>query len=108
MWIFTNQSYLSVVQHRDDPNLVLVRARIEGDIEEIFPEAFVFQEKGSDYKYRAAIEKSEVAVAIAKQIMEIDYDNFKGSIEDINRHNVYLYVWFTMLQWQKGQLPDFD
>ena len=39
MWIFQNDSFLSIVAHRDKPGMLLVRARKAGDIEAVFPEA---------------------------------------------------------------------
>ena len=33
MWIFMNDSMLSIVAHKDKPEHLLVRSRIEGDIE---------------------------------------------------------------------------
>ena len=109
MWIFTNNSYLSVVENRDDKSTLLVRARIKGDIENVFPNAKVFSKKGADYKYRTIVSKEDVAIAVAKQIMEIDYDNFKNSIDhdDHDRHDVYLEIWSVMLDWQKGNTPSF-
>ena len=36
MCIFTNKGFLSIVEDRDDPERLLVRARYEGDIERHF------------------------------------------------------------------------
>ena len=42
MWIQFNNAFLSIVENRDNKLELLVRARIKGDIEKIFPEADVF------------------------------------------------------------------
>ena len=55
MWIQFNNAFLSIVENRDNKLELLVRARIKGDIEKIFPEADVFEDDSADYKYRAFI-----------------------------------------------------
>ena len=37
MWFFTPQAFLSIVAHRDDARLRLVRARRPGEIEVLLP-----------------------------------------------------------------------
>jgi hypothetical protein len=37
VWIFTKQGFLSIKQHNDDPKKLLIRARVNGDLEKIFP-----------------------------------------------------------------------
>jgi hypothetical protein len=41
MWLFTSNSFVSVVADRDDTqsSRLLVRARIKGDIDQLFPDA---------------------------------------------------------------------
>ena len=53
MWIIMNDAFLSVVQNIYDEDELLVRARVEGDIERVFSNAEVFADEGSDYKYRS-------------------------------------------------------
>ena len=64
MWIQFNNAFLSIVENRDNKLELLVRARIKGDIEKIFPEADVFEDDSADYKYRAFISKVKVAAKI--------------------------------------------
>lgn len=52
MWIMLNNAFLSIVENRNNKDELLVRARIEGDIERVFPEADSFQDEQADYKYR--------------------------------------------------------
>ena len=47
MWIFLSNSFISVVQKPGDNDLLTVRARIEGDIERVFPGAQVQANKGN-------------------------------------------------------------
>ena len=41
MWVIMNQSYFSVVKDRNKENHLLVRARVQGDIERLFPKVQV-------------------------------------------------------------------
>ena len=50
-----------MVQKPGDTDTLTVRARIQGDIESVFPEACVEADKGTDYKYRARVSRQAVA-----------------------------------------------
>ena len=95
MWIYLNNSFLSVVRPSDiDANgILMVRARIKRDIEQVFPGAEITNTPMRDYPYRAFIASKLVADAIADQILGIEYSNFKQSTTDIHRHQVYRRVW---------------
>ena len=103
MWTILNNAFLSIVENREDSNELLVRSRVNGDIEKIFPKANVFQDKLADYKYRSFINRKEVASAIYNEIMKIDYDNFKNSVPktDSERLSAYGDVWSVLLKLQK-------
>ena len=96
MWICLNNAFLSVVQDRDDPETLLVRARVAGHIQQVFPEAKVFTDPKADYLYRAFIGRKAVAQAVAATVENIDYDNFKDSVDDDQLHVAYMKVWSTM------------
>ena len=64
MWIQFNNAFLSIVENRENRVELLVRARVKGDIEKVFPEADVFEDNNADYKYRAFISKAIVAEKI--------------------------------------------
>ena len=103
MWIMLNNAFLSIVENRNNKDELLVRARIEGDIERVFPEADSFQDEQADYKYRAYVLRKEVEKVLALKVSEINYGNFKGSIspKDRSRHDAYLRVWSEMYKTQK-------
>ena len=96
MWIFLSNSFISVVQKPGDTDMLTVRARIEGDIERVFPDAKVQANKGTDYKYRAKVSREAVAKALHDQAMAVNYSNFKSSVKDRKRHDAYLDVWSAM------------
>jgi hypothetical protein len=85
MWIFSQAAYLSVVQDRTNPDMLLVRARVKGDIEKHFPDSITTETPDADYLYRANIPRQEVATAIARIATDIDYSNFKNSVKDHRR-----------------------
>ena len=101
MWIYTNKSFLSVVADRDNDDNLLVRARMNGHIENVFPDASVFTMEDADYKYRALICRSEVQRAMTDQVSKIDYDNFKNSVGNRQLHDAYLKIWSVMYALQK-------
>jgi hypothetical protein len=100
MWVFTKQGFYSVVQDRYDPAVLLVRARVRGDIERLWPTAKVVEDEGADYAYRARLSRAAVSRTLAQAIKEIDYENYKSSIKDHRRTPWYLMVWDSMLRMQ--------
>ena len=96
MWIMTNNSYLSIVSKDCGPAELLVRARRAGDIEKVFPDAKVIRHTNSDYLYRAVLPRDVVKQALAAMIDDIDYPNFKDSVEDRSLHAAYVGVWCAM------------
>jgi len=105
MWIFLNDAYLSVVQCKDRPDKLLVRARFKGDLQRVFGENIsVYRTPGADYLYRTVVDRAEVAKILWNRVMAIDYQNFKASIQnDWRRHDTYLDVWRTLKEAQEVQ-----
>ncbi len=102
MWILMNDSMLSVVRHHTLPHTLLVRARLAGDIEQVFPSAQVVENGGSDYRFRAIIPEQEVSQAISRRVLEIDYPNFKASVPEPKRHQAYFKVWDVLHRMQEA------
>jgi hypothetical protein len=103
MWIFLSNSFLSIVDKGDTSGqTLLVRARKAGDIEAVFPNAEVIEGIGTDYQYRARIDREYVAQVIADQVRSIQYPNFKSAVKDINRHDAYMDTWQAMFRFQEG------
>ena len=101
MWIQFNNAFLSIVENRNNKLELLVRARIKGDIEKIFPEADVFEDDNADYKYRAFISKAKVAARMMLKMTEINYDNFKNSVNETDRKKTYSNIWLELRKLQK-------
>ena len=100
MWIFLSNSFISVVQKPGDTDTLTVRARIKGDIENVFPDAKVEANKGTDYKFRARVPREAVAKALHDQVIGVKYSNFKSSVKNTKRHDAYMNVWSAMYKIQ--------
>ena len=85
MWVFLNNSFLSIVENRNNKEELLVRSRIKGDIEKVFSDSDVFEIENSDYKYRSYIRKTDVSIPS----------------DQSERHNSYLNVWTELRKLQK-------
>lgn len=107
MWLCQNKSFLSVVAPSpNDPkaaagDVLLVRARVKGHINNVFPAAEEIEVLGRDYQFRAYIPRAEVATAIAAAVTAIDYPNFKNSVQDHELHKAYADVWGVMAKMQE-------
>lgn len=100
MWLCGSQYFLSVVADRQDKARLLVRARVAGHIQAVFPDAEVFTNDDADYFYRAYIQREQVGLAVANELQKIGYDNFKSSVANHALHQAYLGVWTVMRKLQ--------
>lgn len=106
MWICSNKAFLSVVDKANDPDCLVVRARVRGHIEALFPGASVKRTPGNDYLFRAEIPRETVAEALFAEVMSITYPNFKGSTANKRLHDAYMRVWHAMAALQ--ELPPYE
>jgi hypothetical protein len=95
MWLFVKNGFLSIVQHRDQPDMLIVRARVRGDIEHYFPKAKVERTEDHDYLYRAVLPKHQVATRLFDAVLDIDYPKFKPAVTDKRRQAYYFDIWDT-------------
>ena len=100
-WIFSVKGFVSIVIDKQTPGNLLVRGRIKGDIEAMFPEAKVTQDAERDYLYRATIHKDIVRTVIAQHIDAIDYDNFKNA--NPKERTWLTRIWNIMYQVQEDE-----
>jgi len=103
MWVSLSDSFLSIVALEGpaaDPAQLLVRARVAGDIERVFPTAKVTHTPRSDYAYRTTLPRTMVANALVAAVEAIDYTNFKNSVPDQARHDAYFECWEAMYNLQ--------
>lgn len=93
MWLCLNDSFLSVVQHRDDSNLYLVRARRFHDIKKYFPEGEIIELDNADYRFRVIITREKLNSFMLSLPDNIEYPNFKRSVSDPELSRLYHKVW---------------
>ena len=115
MWVFTTRGFFSIVEHKKDPNRVVIRARIRKDIEKV---KTLFEEMGleasdileslnSDYKYRIFAGRIDWASVMTQLITDMEYTNFKNAVYEVDsreirvkRHEAYLDIWAIMHEMQ--------
>lgn len=110
MWIFLNDAFVSVVEDRADSSRLVVRARKEGDVERFLQGAMaaelrVVQTDHADYRFRAYVPRRVVARVLEAVALSLDYPNFKDSVEDDERHDVYSRVWSVALALDERRAP---
>jgi len=99
MWIAHSNGWLSIVEHRDKPEALLVRARKRSHITSLWDDADIYVLDDADYPYRADIDRSVVADTLALEIITIDYDNFKNSVTEAKLYRAFTDVWATMYEY---------
>lgn len=103
MWTMTTIGFFSAVQHRDDPDDVLVRARCKEDIDalaELIPGTEPWEDLKADYRWRLRCSKMQWAETVAFLALSVDYDNFKSAVESEKHHEAYSEVWGVLWQLQ--------
>ena len=103
MWLFCKHGFFSAVEHRDNNDLIMLRARFRGDLENLinayFPDSGieVTETPCADYLFRCVITKAQWSDAVSRIAREIDYDNFKNSVHDgTERDTAYLKCWYSL------------
>lgn len=117
MWLFTRYGFFSVVQHKNNPDLVVIRARERGDIEWAanfvnegrlpidIPDCQVEGTPLNDYRFRIIVERDEFQDLLDHLAEEMNYVNFRDTINgDPVRDNAYTEVWQTMRNFQATKL----
>lgn len=111
MWTMTKIGFFSAVQHRDNPDDVLVRARSKRDLENLVEFAdlhtdvvkafgrIVASLHGADYPFRLTVSKVAWATVMGAMIGDIDYDNFKTAVGKTSPERAHTYgrVWHDLL-----------
>ena len=100
MWVMFSNAYISVVHKDCKSDELLVRARMKGHIEAVFPDAKVAESTHTDYRYRAVLPRAVVAQALADQAMSLQYDNYKNTVKNHRFHDALAAVWGIMARLQ--------
>jgi hypothetical protein len=102
MWIFTQHGLLSIVENTDEKNTLLVRARQSHHITDNFKSSVPKYSPDRDYHWSSIINKEIVAKRLGEIILEIDYPNFKNSV-DKELKSVYGEIWGVAMALQKDK-----
>jgi hypothetical protein len=99
MWLMTTRGFYSVVQHRDDADRLIVRARCRADIEALgdLVTGVPVELHSADYAWRVEVTREEWRSAVQVLVGEIAYPNFKDAVHDAAHHDAYMKVWGVML-----------
>jgi hypothetical protein len=107
MWLLTSIGFYSVVAHRDNDETVLIRSRTREDLDQLrrryLPDLEILENAGTDYRYRALLERSEWEHAAQKLAADVDYPNFKeavGERQGPQRANLYARIWSALRELQ--------
>lgn len=100
MWFCFNNAFVSAVEHRDNPNLLMVRARRSKDLENLFPGKEIIVGGSTDYNYRVIVSKDEFSKLVAERVNNINYDNFKNSVKDEDLKILYHSFWYLHYRMQ--------
>ena len=116
MWLYTKLGFVSVVQHRDDPETLLIRARFKEDIEKLAEVMGEATDKptswretpDADYRYRLTCPREVFQAIIMWLVSTIDYTNFKNAVHgNPVRDDSYMRCWMAMNNAQKKEISDF-
>ena len=100
-WLCFNDAFLSVVNHRTDQKLLVVRARRAEHLRNIFGlSADIRVAHDRDYKYRTIADRKAVAKIIASRMERINYGNFKDSVKSDRLHDLYVKFWMLHRDYQ--------
>jgi hypothetical protein len=115
MWIFTESAFVSVVRHRERSDVLLVRARDRGSIEDFCQKTGVEAveietDESADYLFRVLCSEAELKAFLGRAVDELDYDNFKARVSTTRGarwHDALLEVWQILrrLQAAPGEQP---
>jgi hypothetical protein len=103
MWIFSKDGFFSAVEHLDNAENLMVRARCREDIERLAERlgAEVVQTPDADYAYRITLSKQAFADYMRDAVMDLDYPNFKSACAGHGtRARAYMNVWSAMRRLQ--------
>ena len=107
MWIMTTDGFYSVVKKPGQEKEVTVRSRVKTDLEKLLnklnSEKTIQERVGTDYPFRVLMSQTDWADYLQKTAMDIEYDNFKNTLDssDHHRHEAYFNCWSALTSLEK-------
>jgi len=110
MWLLTTFGFFSVVLKPGDEDLT-VRSRVREDLntlrKDYLPEmGETVEGGGTDYRYRAMVDRESMAAAMGNIVRDLDYSNFKNAVSDrqgYERSRAYGNVWGDLYKLQREE-----
>jgi hypothetical protein len=116
MWLFTNIGFFSVVEKPYDieQGLITIRSRVRLDLEVLktlyLPSMTeIIESDDADYRFRCRVNKRDFAEAVPELIMNINYENFKDEICEVQgpeRASLYSNIWGQAYELQSHRHDD--
>lgn len=111
MWMITKTGFVSFVEHRDDSEALIARARRRVDLELTFPaqaEA-ITEDPKADYRWRVNVPRATAALAAFAAVEAVDYTShakeaMAGAVKDEGRYSAYLNVWTALMRLQQSSI----
>jgi hypothetical protein len=107
MWVLSERGFISAVRHRDNPGLLLVRARDAQSLAAFCSQAGVDPEvitlPVADYKFRVVVEEDALVTFLKRSVREIRYTNFKAQVQKTRGtrwHDVLVDAWRVLRRLQ--------
>ena len=108
MWIMTTDGFFSVVKKPGQKRDLTVRSRVKTDLDKLLnklnSEISIQEGVGTDYPFRVVMPQADWANYVQKAAMDIEYDNFKNTLDssDHHRHEAYFNCWSALTSLEKG------
>lgn len=100
MWLILSDGFLSAVVDKQDPEVIQVRARRKEHLTRYFPTKEVVTHDHRDYQFRVIVNRQELAAMLLQYVEDMQYSNFKDSVEDQKLHDACFRVWNVMASLQ--------
>lgn len=122
MWLATQHGFFSIVAHREDKNVFLVRARVKNDLENVVrlfeslytkrhldDRRFLIHEDAlADYRFRMFITGRELYELMRLFVYRLDYPDFKSRIKEtedqVDKIEIYSKTWSMFNEYQYEKL----
>ena len=93
MWVFLSNGFVSITRHKSHKDFLHVRARNPQHLLDIWPDCDVQITPYADYTARTSLPEAIVIRTIMNYMEEIDYSNFKNTIDDHQFKTMAMRVW---------------
>lgn len=104
MWIFTKHGFLSIVQHKFEPELFQVKARDPEPLQKLFSDYEMIIIDWADYRYRVEVPREEVMKRVSQIVDDVRYTSYKDECEDDLFHRALVRIWNVMYRFQQKRL----